>query len=57
MENYHVYEEIGKGRYSTLYRGRQKKCIEYVAMKRVDKTQIKLVRNDHDHLEHDQLYT
>ena len=33
MDNYHIYEEIGRGRHCVVYRGRQKKTIEYVAIK------------------------
>lgn len=40
MDRYHIYEEIGKGKYSQVYKGREKKKIEYVAIKRVDKTMM-----------------
>ena len=33
MDNYHIYEEIGRGRHCVVYRGRKKKTIEYVAIK------------------------
>ena len=29
MNNYHIYEEIGRGKYSVVYKGRKKKSIEY----------------------------
>ncbi|KAI0511858.1 hypothetical protein KFK09_012492 [Dendrobium nobile] len=39
MNNYHVYEAIGRGKHSTVYKGRMKKSIEYYAIKSVDKSQ------------------
>ncbi|CAI8590808.1 unnamed protein product [Vicia faba] len=39
MNQYHIYEAIGRGRYSTVYKGRKKKTIEYFAIKSVDKSQ------------------
>ncbi|KAL5066422.1 hypothetical protein RYX36_028159 [Vicia faba] len=39
MNQYHIYEAIGHGRYSTVYKGRKKKTIEYFAIKSVDKSQ------------------
>lgn len=38
MEKYHIYDEIGKGDFSQVFKGREKKKIEYVAIKRVDKS-------------------
>ena len=43
MEKYHIYEEIGKGRFSQVFKGREKKNIEYVAIKRVDKGRMNKV--------------
>nr|XP_043611754.1 serine/threonine-protein kinase RUNKEL [Erigeron canadensis] len=37
MNQYHIYEAIGQGKYSTVYKGRKKKSIEYFAIKSVDK--------------------
>ena len=37
MDNYHIYEEVGGGKHSVVYKGRRKKTIEYVAVKCVDK--------------------
>jgi len=34
MDKYHIYEEIGKGDFSQVFKGREKKKIEYVAIKR-----------------------
>ncbi|GLI65982.1 hypothetical protein VaNZ11_009669 [Volvox africanus] len=39
MNNYHIYEKIGHGKHSTVYKGRKKKTISYYAIKSVDKTQ------------------
>ncbi|EXB74817.1 Serine/threonine-protein kinase ULK4 [Morus notabilis] len=38
MDQYHVYGAIGRGKYSTVYKGRKKKTIEYCAIKSVDKS-------------------
>ncbi|KAK9287888.1 hypothetical protein L1049_016331 [Liquidambar formosana] len=38
MNQYHVYEAIGHGKYSTVYKGRKKKTIEYFAVKSVEKS-------------------
>ncbi|GLT59657.1 hypothetical protein SLA2020_324650 [Shorea laevis] len=39
MNHYHIYEAIGRGKHSTVYKGRKKKSIEYFAIKSVDKSQ------------------
>ncbi|XP_073011436.1 serine/threonine-protein kinase RUNKEL [Typha latifolia] len=39
MNNFHVYEAIGRGKHSTVYKGRMKKTIEYYAIKSVEKSQ------------------
>ena len=52
MNNFHVYEEIGKGKYSTVYKvkkklqGRKKKLLEYVAVKSIDKSRKNKVLNE-----------
>jgi len=46
MNNFHVYEEIGKGKYSNVYKGRKKKSIEYVAVKGLEKTRLKKLLNE-----------
>ncbi|OVA15082.1 Protein kinase domain [Macleaya cordata] len=38
MNQYHIYEAIGRGKYSTVYKARKKKTIEYFACKSVDKS-------------------
>lgn len=37
MDNYHLFDEIGRGKGSVVYKGRRKKTIEYVAIKSVEK--------------------
>ncbi|XP_047331377.1 serine/threonine-protein kinase RUNKEL-like [Impatiens glandulifera] len=39
MNQYHIYHAIGRGKYSTVYKGRKKKSLEYFAIKSVDKSQ------------------
>eukprot|EP00659_Diplonema_papillatum_P006532 gene6532-9978_t len=46
MNNYQIYEEIGRGRHSTVYKGRLKKSVEYYAIKSVDKAQRSRVLNE-----------
>ena len=43
MDKYHIYDEIGKGDFSQIFKGREKKKIEYVAIKRVDKSKMEKV--------------
>jgi len=31
MDKYHIYEEIGKGSFSQVFKGREKRKIEYVS--------------------------
>jgi len=38
MNNYHIYEEIGRGKFSVVYKGRKKKAIEYMAVKSLEKS-------------------
>jgi serine/threonine protein kinase len=39
MNQYHIYDKIGRGKHSTVYKGRKKKTIQYYAVKSVDKSQ------------------
>ncbi|KAJ7536033.1 hypothetical protein O6H91_12G054500 [Diphasiastrum complanatum] len=40
MNQYHIYEAIGRGKHSqTVYKGRKKKSIDYYAIKSVEKSQ------------------
>lgn len=45
MDRYHLYEEIGKGQCSQVYKGRERKRIEYFAIKKVDKNFMNNVRD------------
>jgi len=46
MNNYHIYEEVGKGSHTVVYKGRQKKTLKYVAIKCVEKNQKPRVLNE-----------
>lgn len=46
MNNYHIYEEIGRGKYSVVYKGRYKKSIEYIAVKSLEKDRRPKVLNE-----------
>ena len=46
MNNYHIYEEIGRGKHSVVYKGRKKKTIEYVAVKSVERNRRKKLMNE-----------
>ena len=39
MDRFHIYESIGKGKHSVVYKGREKKSIQYYAVKSVEKSQ------------------
>lgn len=40
MDKYHIYEEVGAGKHSQVFKGREKMDIEYVAIKRVEKSMM-----------------
>lgn len=40
MDKYHIYEEVGSGQHSQVFKGREKMDIEYVAIKRVEKSRM-----------------
>jgi serine/threonine-protein kinase ULK4 len=46
MNNYHLYSELGHGRGSIVYKGREKKTLQYVAIKSVEKRLKKRVLNE-----------
>lgn len=46
MDRYHIFNEIGSGRQSQVFKGRQKKSVQYVAIKRVEKGQMEKVANE-----------
>ena len=39
QNNYHIYEPIGRGKHSVVYKGRKKNTITYYAIKSVAKDQ------------------
>eukprot|EP00435_Cladocopium_sp_Y103_P042672 s592_g11.t2 len=46
MNNYHLYEEIGRGKYSQVYKGRKKFTIHFVAVKSTEKCQREKVMTE-----------
>lgn len=46
MNNYHIYEEMGRGKFSVVYKGRKKKTIEYVAIKSVERSRRQKLMNE-----------
>mmetsp|Transcript_19792 Transcript_19792/g.36474 ORF Transcript_19792/g.36474 Transcript_19792/m.36474 type:complete len:1210 (+) Transcript_19792:2977-6606(+) len=46
MNNYHVFEVIGRGKHSVVYKGRKKKSLQYVAIKSADKTRRKKIMQE-----------
>lgn len=46
MNNYHIYEEVGRGKYSVVYKGRIKKNIKYVAVKSVERSRRRKLMNE-----------
>lgn len=46
MNNYHIYGEIGKGKYSTVYKGRKKKTFDYAAVKSIEETRRHKMLNE-----------
>ena len=46
MENYHIYEEKGRGEHCVVYKGREKKTVNYVAIKSVDKGRLDKVLHE-----------
>ena len=46
MDKYHIFNEIGAGKNSQVFKGRQKKTVTYVAVKRVAKDQMSKVVNE-----------
>lgn len=43
MENYNIYDEIGRGTHSFVYKARRKRSIEYVAVKSTAKCRMEKV--------------
>ncbi|CAH0515959.1 unnamed protein product [Peronospora belbahrii] len=46
MENYHIYDEIGRGTDSFVYKARRKQSIEYVAVKSTTKSRMDKILNE-----------
>uniref|UniRef100_A0AAV1TWW7 Protein kinase domain-containing protein n=1 Tax=Peronospora matthiolae TaxID=2874970 RepID=A0AAV1TWW7_9STRA len=46
MENYHIYNEIGRGTHSSVYKARRKRSIEYVAIKSTAKSRRDKILNE-----------
>ena len=46
MNNYIIYEEIGKGKFSVVHKGRKKKTLEFVTLKSFDKSRKNRVFNE-----------
>mmetsp|Transcript_8898 Transcript_8898/g.16726 ORF Transcript_8898/g.16726 Transcript_8898/m.16726 type:complete len:1557 (-) Transcript_8898:1429-6099(-) len=46
MDGYHIYEEVGSGSHSIVYKGREKQTIKYVAIKSVDKSKLDKVLHE-----------
>ena len=44
MENYHIYDEIGRGKFSVVYKARRKQTIDYVAVKSTEKSRMNKVK-------------
>ena len=40
-----MYEELGRGKYSIVYKGRKRKTLEYIAIKKLDKARKKKILN------------
>ncbi|OQS00922.1 serine/threonine protein kinase [Achlya hypogyna] len=46
MENYNIYDEIGRGTHSSVYKARRKRSIEYVAVKSTAKGRMAKILNE-----------
>ncbi|DBA01019.1 TPA: hypothetical protein N0F65_002629 [Lagenidium giganteum] len=46
MENYNIYDEIGRGTHSFVYKARRKRSIEYVAVKSTAKCRMDKILNE-----------
>ena len=46
MNNYHFCEEIGRGKFSVVYKGRIKKTMNYIGIKSVDKSRRNKLCNE-----------
>jgi len=46
MEDLQIYDQIGKGSKSVIYKARQRRTIQYVAVKSIDKADDVRVKNE-----------
>jgi len=46
MNNYHLYEEIGRGKFSVVYKSRYKRTLQYYAIKSIEKSRKKITANE-----------
>ena len=46
MNNYHFYEEEAKGRFSVIFKARKKRKLDFVAIKRMEKTRKNKILNE-----------
>ena len=46
MNQFQIVEEVGRGKYSIVYKGRKKRTIEYIGVKSVDKVHRRRVLNE-----------
>lgn len=46
MNNYHFYEEEAKGKFSVIFKARKKKRLDFVAIKRMEKTRKNKILNE-----------
>ncbi|ETV87815.1 ULK/ULK protein kinase, variant 1 [Aphanomyces astaci] len=46
MENYNIYDEIGRGQHSYVYKARRKRSIEYMAVKSTAKDRMNKILNE-----------
>lgn len=45
MNNYHFYEEEAKGKFSVIFKARKKRKLDFVAIKRMEKTRKNKILN------------
>jgi serine/threonine-protein kinase ULK4 len=46
MNNYHFYEEEAKGKFSVIFKARKKRKLDFVAIKRMEKTKKNKILNE-----------
>jgi serine/threonine-protein kinase ULK4 len=52
MNNFSLSEEIGRGKYSVVYKGRKKQTLEYYTIKSIEKQNKPKVLNEVNVLKH-----